>query len=102
MIVYLKVQYPKVALKFLTNIKSDYAARSSSSSSHLQALARLSAVVVLVCLAGIGNILVILSVVLNRFGDDADEADNVVVDDVDVDDFVTGTCERQSTSTWST
>ena len=33
---------------------------------HDQALARLSAVVVLVCLAGIGNILVILSVVLNR------------------------------------
>jgi len=31
-----------------------------------QAVARLSAVVVLVCLAGIGNILVILSVVLNR------------------------------------
>ena len=78
---------------------SDYAARSSSSP-HLQALARLSAVVVLVCLAGIGNILVILSVVLNRFGDDDDEADNVVVDDVD--DSVAGTCERQSTSTWST
>ena len=33
--------------------------------------------------------------------DDDDEADNVV-DDVDVDDFVAGTCERQSTSTWST
>ena len=32
-----------------------------------QALARLSAVVVLVCLAGVGNILVILSVILNRF-----------------------------------
>ena len=97
MIVYLKVQYPK----FLTNIKSNDDARSSSSSPHLQALARLSAVVVLVCLAGIGNILVILSVVLNRFGDDDDEADNVV-DDVDVDDFVAGTCELQSTSTWST
>ena len=81
---------------------SDDDARSSSQSPHFQALARLSAVVVLVCLAGIGNILVILSVVLNRFGDDDDEADNVVVDDVDVDDFVAGTCERQSTSTWST
>ena len=56
--------------------------------------------VVLVCLAGIGNILVILSVVLNRFGHDDD--DDVVVDDVDVDDFVAGTCELQSTSTWST
>ena len=32
--------------------------------------------------------------------DDDDEADNVVVDDVD--DSVAGTCERQSTSTWST
>ena len=82
-------------------LKSDYDAGSSSSSPHLQALARLSAVVVLVCLAGIGNILVILSVVLNRFADDDDEADNVV-DDVDVDDSVAGTCERQSTSTWST
>ena len=84
----------------MTNIKSNDDARSSSSSPHLQALARLSAVVVLVCLAGIGNILVILSVVLNRFGHDDD--DDVVVDDVDVDDFVAGTCELQSTSTWST
>ena len=37
----------------------------------------------------------------NNDDDDDDEADNVV-DDVDVDDFVAGTCELQSTSTWST